>query len=78
MIYLPVPRSVKEKEQKINKELEQLEFHVHFKINSVNLEHGAWEYTIGFFDILPKEDNDKVYDIIFRHKTEWEKEQNLR
>jgi hypothetical protein len=68
---LVVPKEVEQKEREIKQDLMKLGIRVDFKINRVDSETRAWEHTIGFYKVLPREQSDKLWEIVRKHYNEW-------
>jgi len=70
---LPLPRSLKELEKKIQNELKQLGI-ISFRIDNYNNKTGAIEHTIGYSKQLSNETMLKVSNVIRKHFSTWKKD----
>ena len=74
---LSLLQTAKKKEQLIIDELEKHSIRIYFTINKivvVKTGEITWEHNIEYFEILPKEKSDKVYEVIRKYYDEWKKE----
>lgn len=71
---MSLSQSEKEREREIKKELEKLGLRVYFKLDKINHEYNAWEHTVGFFEVLPQDKYNKVWEVINKHYQNWRKE----
>ena len=67
-------KSLKKLQKEINDELKDLELPAYVRIDKYNPETGALEHTVGYYDIVAKEEHDKVWEVIRKHYEIWNKE----
>ena len=64
---MSIPPEVKQQENEIIAELRKLGIQAYFKINKVDTKTKAWEHSITFQKVHPKEETEKVMEVIRKH-----------
>lgn len=64
---MSIPPEVKQQENEIVAELRKLGIQAYFKINKVDPKTKAWEHSITFQKVHPKEETEKVMEVIRKH-----------